>query len=192
MVLDADVKVEGPLTFVSVTGAVAYAEDSFNTENSNVTYTYTVNEDAVAGASYSFSIYNILAFDEDDNEESLGNMSVSGVISGTEPAYETITLPAGTVNYTMIEGAPGTSNTLEKVATVSVIEKMNNGYTKILMGTTTYLINSTNASPGSSNSKLDKAPKTADATPTIWALSLATIAAASALSVYAAKKITAK
>lgn len=77
--------------------------------------------------------------------------------TSSTPTGTWITLPAGATYYTMVEGQPGAAHTLDKATQVQVIERLGNGYTKILMGTTTYLIKT---SGGAVASTTGKSPKT--------------------------------
>ncbi len=70
---------------------------------------------------------------------------------GTDPMQSTVKLPAGTKYYTMVEGAPGDSHELSTDTYVEVIEKLSNGYTKIMIGTTTYLIKTNGESTSGEN-----------------------------------------
>ena len=74
-----------------------------------------------------------------------------------DSVYGAFKLPAGTVYYDMVEGAPGASHTLAEATEADVIEHLANGYTKIMIGTTTYLIKTSDFSGGGTTSK---APKT--------------------------------
>lgn len=205
-----DYAVDGPLTFQGISGVFDSTATGFlSNTNAPITFTYVVNADAAPGTTYTFTVTGLTVTDDNDDEFDLGSMSTGGTVAGEVPVppadepvapavssedgeFSSMTLPAGTTYYTMVNGAPGASRTLNKTTTVSVIEKMPNGYTKIMMGTTTYLIKSSKVSSSASNSKLDSVPKTADATSTTWTLALMTIAAASAAAIFALKKVTAK
>lgn len=79
----------------------------------------------------------------------VSSIDVSNVAAGT-----IITLPAGATYYTMVEGAPGAAHTLKKATQVQIVERLGNGYTKILMNNMTYLIKTSGAvSTGSRSPK---------------------------------------
>lgn len=104
-------------------------------------------------------------------------------------ATGTIVLPTGTVYYTMVDGQPGASHTLSQATTATVIEKLGNGYTKVLIGTTTYLISDSSLSekPRPSTTTSGKSPKTGESD--LPQYLIITLCAAGVASVICARKV---
>lgn len=95
-----------------------------------------------------------------------------------------ITLPAGTTYYDMVNGAPGAAHTLTKATQVQVIERLSNGYTKILMNNMTYLIKTAG---GAVTTTTGKSPKTGAESDMAMMLLIAGAALAS-VAVFAGRK----
>jgi hypothetical protein len=81
----------------------------------------------------------------------------------TNSGASSAVLPKGTVYYDMVEGAPGASHTLSAATEVAVGETLNNGYTKITIVTTTYLVKTSVLSGGAVTTTTSTAPKTGGA-----------------------------
>lgn len=75
-----------------------------------------------------------------------------------EKAFTSVVLKPGTVYYDMVEGVPGGSHTVSKPTTATNVGWAANGYTKIMIGTTTYLIKTSDLNGGSATTQT--APKT--------------------------------
>ena len=71
-----------------------------------------------------------------------------------------VTLPDGGVHFDMVEGTPGAARNNQNPTWVEVIEYLNNGYVKVMYGTTTYIIKSTDFLGKATTSS---APKTGEA-----------------------------
>ena len=108
------------------------------------------------------------------------SVGLFGVVTTAGPASVGVGVSSyeGMVYYDMVEGAPGAKHTMTKGTTFEIIEHLTNGYTKIMIGTTTYLVKTSDLSGRPATTT--KAPKTGEPDMSVFLTVILLIGAAGA------------
>lgn len=185
--ITANVAVSGPISITSVSGGVGSTTSMAISVNSEpVTYTCKVNDDAKPGETYSLNLSNIQGSNEQMELVTDGAAaSASGTIEAvpqpspsTQPSAQPTTQPSAQPTTPAEPTTPAQPDepSVQPTDQPAPAAPAADG----------------SGAASTTNTKLDKVPKTADETPSIWAFAVIGIAAASVVTVTAVKKVRAK